>query len=108
MMEGPASVRDEGVVMYWSGGKDCALALHLLHTAERFTGVRVGCLLTTFTGVYDRVSGHGIRRELIERQAAAIGIDLHKTYIPPAPRTARRRSTPRPVASVDPHAHRTS
>jgi len=83
MMAGPAAAIDEGIVMYWSGGKDCALALHLLHTAERFVGFRVGCLLTTFTDVYDRVSDHGIRRELIERQAAALGIDLHKTYIPP-------------------------
>ena len=93
MIAGPAPAIDEGVVLYWSGGKDCALALHLIHTAERFKGVRVGCLLTTFTGVYDRVSGHGIRRELIERQADAMGIDLHKTYIPPGATMANYEAT---------------
>lgn len=93
MMVGPAAAIDEAVVLYWSGGKDCALALHLLHTTERFKGLRVGCLLTTFTGIYDRVSGHGIRRELIERQADALGIDLHKTYIPPGSTMANYEST---------------
>jgi uncharacterized protein (TIGR00290 family) len=83
MIAGAAAAGDEGVVLYWSGGKDCALALHQLHTIERFKGFRVSCLLTTFTDAYDRVSGHGIRRELIERQADMIGIDLHETFIPP-------------------------
>ena len=93
MMAGSEAAIDEGVVLYWSGGKDCALALHLLHTTERFKGFRVDSLLTTFTGVYDRVSGHGIRRELIERQAAMIGIDLHKTYIPPGATMANYEAT---------------
>ena len=47
------------------------MALYHLQTAERFRGVRVSSLLTTFTDGYDRVSDHGIRRILIERQAEA-------------------------------------
>jgi uncharacterized protein (TIGR00290 family) len=93
MLAGPEAASDTGVVLYWSGGKDCALALHQLHTTERFKGFRVSCLLTTFTDAYDRVSDHGIRRELIERQAAVIGIDLHKTYIPPGSTMATYEAT---------------
>lgn len=73
---------DERAVLYWSGGKDCALALHQLQTTPRFKGIRVSTLLTTFTGGYDRVSGHGIRRALIEQQADSLGLELYQTYIP--------------------------
>jgi uncharacterized protein (TIGR00290 family) len=38
-------------------------------------------LLTTMTSGYDRVSGHGLRRDVLERQAGAIGLDLHTAYI---------------------------
>jgi len=96
MMVGPEAAEaatDERVVLYWSGGKDCALALHQLHTTERFKGFRVNCLLTTFTEVYDRVSFHGIRRELIEQQTAMLGIDLHKTYVPPGSTMAQYEAT---------------
>jgi uncharacterized protein (TIGR00290 family) len=72
----------ERIVLYWSGGKDCAFVLHHLQTAERFKHCSVSALLTTFTEGYDRVSGHGIRQSLIERQAMALGLTLHKTYIP--------------------------
>ncbi|HET6696714.1 MAG TPA: hypothetical protein VFG85_09435, partial [Gaiellaceae bacterium] len=56
----------------WSGGKDSALALHAL----RRDGVEVAALLTTITEGYDRVSMHGVRRELVRRQAAATGVPL--------------------------------
>jgi uncharacterized protein (TIGR00290 family) len=79
---GSAEPAAQDVVLYWSGGKDCAMVLHDLHSGHGEGGLRVSSLLTTFTAGYDRVSGHGIRRELIERQADAIGIPLHKTYIP--------------------------
>jgi uncharacterized protein (TIGR00290 family) len=70
------------VVLYWSGGKDSALALHDLMTAEAYLDLRVTSLLTTFTEGYDRVSCHGVRRDLVEKQASYLAIDLHKTYIP--------------------------
>ena len=65
--------------MAWSSGKDSALALHVLRAAGRY---EVAALLTTVTAGYDRVSMHGVRRELLERQAAAIGLSLDVVSIP--------------------------
>jgi uncharacterized protein (TIGR00290 family) len=68
-------------VFNWSGGKDSTLALHALHELEGFDVIT---LLTTMTGDYDRISIHGVRRTLLENQAAAIGIPLQMAFIPPA------------------------
>jgi uncharacterized protein (TIGR00290 family) len=62
----------------WSGGKDSALALYRLLKDDRY---EVVSLLTTITEGYDRISIHGIRRELLEAQADSIGLPLHKVYI---------------------------
>ncbi|HEX7183594.1 MAG TPA: ATP-binding protein [Thermoanaerobaculia bacterium] len=70
------------MVLYWSGGKDCAMALHEISTSQRYRDYRVASLLTTFTEGFDRVSGHGVRRSLVERQAESIGLDLLQTFIP--------------------------
>lgn len=70
----------DDVLFCWSGGKDSAMALHALQSAQE---VRVTALLTTITEQYDRISMHGVRRELLERQAASIGLPLHKVSIPP-------------------------
>ena len=68
------------VVMSWSGGKDSALALlHLL----RDPSVEVIGLLTSITETYGRVSMHGVRVELLRRQAASIGLPLIEVWIPP-------------------------
>jgi len=70
----------EPILMCWSGGKDSAMALYDVLTVERR---RVAALLTTVTEGFDRISMHGVRRELLERQAAAIGLPLHQVTIPP-------------------------
>ena len=70
------------ILMYWSGGKDSAMALHEIKTNPRFSEFRVKGLMTTLTEGYDRISGHGVRRSLLERQAECLGLSLHKTYIP--------------------------
>ncbi len=70
----------EPILMCWSGGKDSAMALHDVLTVARR---RVAALLTTVTEGFDRISMHGVRRELLERQAAAIGLPLHQVTIPP-------------------------
>ena len=44
-------------------------------------GLRVEALLTTITQDYDRVSMHGVRRTLLERQADSLGIPLHQIPI---------------------------
>ena len=70
----------ESVLFCWSGGKDSAMALHALREDRTR---RVTALLTTITEEYDRISMHGVRRELLERQADSIGLPLHPVLIPP-------------------------
>jgi uncharacterized protein (TIGR00290 family) len=69
------------VLMSWSGGKDSALALREIRRGRRFD---VRALLTTVTEGYDRISMHGVRRVLLEAQAAALGVPLHAVEIPQA------------------------
>jgi uncharacterized protein (TIGR00290 family) len=64
--------------MSWSGGKDSCLALYELQRARDY---QVVALLTTVTRDYDRISMHGVRRVLLERQAASLGIPLHEVFI---------------------------
>jgi uncharacterized protein (TIGR00290 family) len=73
---------DKNVLLYWSGGKDSAMALYELSTNARFSAFRVTDVLTTLTEGYDRISGHGVRDVLLDRQAECLGLMLHKTYIP--------------------------
>src|SRR3979411_1114927 len=70
----------EDILFCWSGGKDSAMALHTLQSVH---GHRVTALLTTVTEEYDRISMHGVRRVLLERQAVSIGLPLHAVLIPP-------------------------
>ena len=66
------------VLFTWSGGKDSAMALWQLRQQP---GYSVCALITTLTEGYDRISMHGVRRVLLEQQAAAIGLPLEKVYI---------------------------
>lgn len=70
----------EDVLFCWSGGKDSAMALHALQAGREW---RVTALLTTITEEYDRISMHGVRRVLLERQAESLGLPLHAVPIPP-------------------------
>lgn len=54
-----------------------------LHVLLQRRDVRVVALLTTVTEGYERISMHGVRRELLERQAQSIGLPLHEVGIPP-------------------------
>jgi uncharacterized protein (TIGR00290 family) len=69
----------EPILFCWSGGKDSAMALHVLQQRE---DVRIVALLTTVTETYDRISMHGVRRELLVQQAESIGLPLHEVRIP--------------------------
>ncbi|HEX7318640.1 MAG TPA: diphthine--ammonia ligase [Pyrinomonadaceae bacterium] len=68
----------EDVLVSWSGGKDSCLALYELQQAGAH---RAAALLTTVTRDYDRVSMHGVRRVLLERQAASLGLPLRQVLI---------------------------
>jgi len=70
----------DDVLFCWSGGKDSAMALHALRAAGNR---RITALLTTITEEYDRISMHGVRRVLLERQAESLGLPLHPVLIPP-------------------------
>ncbi|MDP9340399.1 MAG: adenine nucleotide alpha hydrolase [Acidobacteriota bacterium] len=69
----------EPVLFCWSGGKDSAMALHVLLQDPL---IRVTALLTTVTEGYDRISMHGVRRELLQEQARNIGLPLQEVLIP--------------------------
>ena len=64
--------------MSWSGGKDSCLALYEIQKTQK---LRVAALLTTVTRDYDRISMHGVRRVLLERQVASLGVPLHQVLI---------------------------
>lgn len=44
--------------------------------------LEVACLLTTVSDKFHRVSMHGVREELLDRQAKEVGIALEKVMIP--------------------------
>ena len=66
------------MLICWSGGKESALALHKLQETGNY---EIAALLTTVTEDYDRISMHGVRRSLLERQAEALGFPLEKVFI---------------------------
>jgi uncharacterized protein (TIGR00290 family) len=71
----------EKVLLAWSGGKDAAFALHELRRSEAY---QVVGLLTTVDEAYDRVTMHGVRRALLQRQAEALTLPLHTVFLPAA------------------------
>lgn len=75
-MDGPAE--EKPVLVSWSGGKDSCLALREIRNTP---GLRVETLLTTITRDFDRISMHGVRRVLLERQAESLGCRLHPVFI---------------------------
>ncbi len=66
----------------WSGGKDSALALFKATQSGQYD---IRCLLTNFNGDNNRVSMHGVRKELMEKQAASIGLPLVTIDLPEEP-----------------------
>lgn len=73
-----AAMANTSVLMSWSGGKDSCLALHEIKNEGKY---RVAALLTTVTRDYDRISMHGVRRVLLEKQATNLGLPLHQILI---------------------------
>ena len=67
------------VIVAWSGGKDAAWALHTLRADPCYDVVG---LLTTVTDEYERVAMHGIRRDVLHAQAAAVGLPLIEARLP--------------------------
>ncbi|WP_040669727.1 Dph6-related ATP pyrophosphatase [Nitritalea halalkaliphila] len=74
-----SSSRPRPISFSWSGGKDSALALFHVLQDPRY---EVVSLHTTFGEETGRVGMHGVRLEVIERQAAAIGLPLIPLFYP--------------------------
>jgi uncharacterized protein (TIGR00290 family) len=69
----------------WSSGKDSALALHYLLQDSNYT---VDRLFTSVNSHYNRVSMHGLRKELLQQQVNAIGINGKTIELPEQPTNA--------------------
>ena len=67
------------VVVSWSSGKDCAFALHQVRAEEKFEVVG---LLTTLNSENGRVAMHGVRKELLQKQMAALGLPAEMVMLP--------------------------
>lgn len=66
------STSPKSAIFNWSGGKDSALALY--KTLDR-KDISIKKLLTTYSEKLNRVSMHGLRKELLEDQLQALGFD---------------------------------
>lgn len=69
-------------VLHWSGGKDCSLALHLILKNEEY---QIDRLLTSINSEQNRVPMHGVRKELIKRQAVSMGLPVTILQLPNQP-----------------------
>ena len=65
-------------IFCWSGGKDSSYCLHKVLT-EKLLDVKY--LLTTVNDEFKRISMHGVREELLDKQAESIGIPLLKVRV---------------------------
>jgi uncharacterized protein (TIGR00290 family) len=65
-------------IFCWSGGKDSSYCLHKVLTEKLFN---VKYLLTTVNDKFKRISMHGVREELLDKQAESIGIPLLKVRV---------------------------
>src|SRR3989338_311943 len=70
------------VYFNWSGGKDSSLALYYLLQNPEFN---IKALVTTVNEEHQRISMHGVRRELLHEQAKQIGIPVHEILLPDSP-----------------------
>ncbi|ASU34652.1 Dph6-related ATP pyrophosphatase [Mucilaginibacter xinganensis] len=69
-------------IFNWSGGKDSSLALyHCLRDPE----IEIKYLVTSVNDAADRISMHGVRVELLIKQAESIGIPLYQIRLPEMP-----------------------
>ncbi|NQY09490.1 MAG: diphthine--ammonia ligase [Flavobacteriales bacterium] len=66
----------------WSGGKDSSFCLHRLLQSEEF---EITTLLTSVNAHFNRISMHGVRVDLLEQQAASLGLPLQKLELPETP-----------------------
>lgn len=69
-------------IFNWSSGKDSALALYKILNSNRF---EIVSLVTLINEEVRRVTMHGLREELVEKQSESIGLPLQKIMLPELP-----------------------
>lgn len=67
------------ILLSWSSGKDSAWTLYVLRQSRQWD---IAGLVTTVNTAFGRVSMHGVREQLLERQAQAAALPLWKVPIP--------------------------
>ncbi|HXI00755.1 MAG TPA: diphthine--ammonia ligase [Sphingobacteriaceae bacterium] len=68
----------EKAALFWSGGKDCAFALHTVIKEKKY---QVETLVTTLNRQFRRISMHGVREEMLDKQAEALQIPILKMWV---------------------------
>ncbi len=66
------------ILLSWSGGKDSSLVLYQLSNDSNY---KIKSLITTVTDNFDRISMHGVRTSLLDRQANSLEINVEKVFI---------------------------
>lgn len=69
-------------IFNWSSGKDSALALYKIQQENDY---EIISLLTSVNQQFQRISMHGVRVELLEKQAESLGLPLTKMIVPEMP-----------------------
>ncbi len=70
----------ERILVSTSAGKDSTFALYKLQQRGNY---EVDTLVTTVTTGYERISMHGVRRDLLRLHAESLGFPLEEVEIPP-------------------------
>lgn len=73
------NMNKEKVLLFWSGGKDSALAHHLLTLSGQYEIAALVCVLDRET---NRVRFHGIPDSLIIEQSKMLKLPLQRVFIP--------------------------
>jgi uncharacterized protein (TIGR00290 family) len=66
-------------IFNWSGGKDSAICLHKILQSQQYDVIG---LLTSINKQYQRISMHGVRVDLLQKQSESIGLPLIKIQLP--------------------------
>jgi uncharacterized protein (TIGR00290 family) len=72
-------MKKQQAALFWSGGKDSAYTLYLVQ--KLYPELQIVALITTVNEEFKRISMHGVREQLLERQAEATGIPLKKMRV---------------------------
>jgi uncharacterized protein (TIGR00290 family) len=69
-------------IFNWSGGKDSSLSQYYILQSKEYD---IRYLVTSVNSKFNRISMHGVRQELLRRQAESLGLPLHMIMIPEMP-----------------------